>query len=443
MTASAARRPSSENAADPAPPLAVIVKGYPRLSETFVAQELAGLEDQGLRFDIWSLRRPTDRATHPIHARIRARVRYLPEYLRRAPIRVARGLASQLLRAGFWRAARVWLGDLVRDRTLNRVRRFGQAAVLARELPPETRFLYVHFLHTPASAARYAALMRGLEWGFAAHAKDIWTIPAWEKREKLAEARFGVTCTGVGAAHLSALAPDPRKMALVYHGLDLSRFPEPPAGRPPRDGRDPADPAVLVSVGRLVEKKGYDDLLAALARLPAELAWRFVHIGGGALKDRLAQDAARLGVADRIDWRGAQAQSAVIEALRAADLFVLPSRVAADGDRDGLPNVLMEAASQRLPVISTDVSAIPEFVAGPAYGRLVPERDPAALADAIAAALADPVGRAAQAAALRARLESAFGAEAGVRAVSERLEEALAAAAIDPEAAAAAALREA
>ena len=401
------------------PALAIVVKGYPRLSETFIAQELAGLETEGVDFEIWSLRHPTDGKTHPIHDAITAPRRYLPEYLHHEPLRVLRGLISQLGRRGFWRATTVWLGDLARDRTVNRVRRFGQAAVLARELPPETRLIYSHFLHTPTSATRYAAMMRGLDWGFAAHAKDIWTIPDWEKREKIADARFGVTCTKVGAEHLQSLAPTPDRVSLLYHGLDLSRFPAPPETRPERDGA--AAPIELVSVGRLVEKKGYGDLLAALALLPSDFRWRFTHIGGGALKTALAAEAERLGVADRIDWRGAQAQTDVIAALRSADVFVLPSRIAEDGDRDGLPNVLMEAASQKLPVISTNISAIPEFVASPEHGRLVAPEDPSALAAAIVELGRDAALRARLAEMLYARLVSTFGAAEGVARLAETI----------------------
>ena len=395
-----------------APALAVVVKGYPRLSETFVAQELAGLERAGLRFDIWSLRHPTDAKTHPIHDQITARRRYLPEYLHHEPWRVTRALASQLGKAGFWRAAAVWLRDLARDRTVNRVRRFGQAAVLARELPAETRLLYAHFLHTPASATRYAAIMRGIPWSFSAHAKDIWTTSDWEKREKIADCAFGVTCTAFGAAALQALAPSADRVSLLYHGLDLSRFPPPPEARPARDGS--GEPVSLISVGRLVAKKGYPDLLAALALLPPDLNWRFIHIGGGPMKTELAAEAGRLGIAERIEWRGAQAQTEVIDALRAADLFILPSRIAADGDRDGLPNVLMEAASQKLPVISTTVSAIPEFVIDAEHGALIPPEAPQDLAQAIETLTRDPARRAAMAARLYSRLRAEFGAAAGI-----------------------------
>ncbi|MFV0473494.1 MAG: glycosyltransferase [Pikeienuella sp.] len=412
------------SSAQPAPRFAVALKGYPRLSETFIAQELKALEDRGLDFDIWSLRQPYDDRTHPIHATIRARVFYLPEYLHQAPLRVLRAWRKARRMPGYAAARAIWRRDLGRDRTRNRVRRWGQALVLAAEIDPAARFHYAHFLHTPGSVARYAAMIRGVEWGFSAHAKDIWTIPEWEKREKLADCRFAVTCTGTGAAHLAGLAARADRVSLVYHGLDLSRFPAPPEARPARDGRGEA-PALILSVGRLVAKKGYDDLLAALARLPGDLNWRFIHIGGGPLKEALAAKATRLGLSGRIEWRGKRDQTEVIAALREADLFVLPSKIADDGDRDGLPNVLMEAASQRLPILSTNVSAIPEFVTDGTEGRLVPPGDPAALAGALAAMIADPELRASLASAACDRLTREFSMEGGLDLLEDRLRAAL------------------
>lgn len=393
--------------------VAVVLKGYPRLSETFIAQELLGLQRRGLDFRIVSLRHPTDRTTHPVHAAITAPVDYLPEYLYQEPLRVLRGwLAARRLPG--WRAARAaWWRDLRRDPTPNRIRRFGQACVLAAELDPGITHLYAHFLHTPASVARYAALMSGRSWSASAHAKDIWTTPDWEKREKLADAAWAVTCTAVGHDHLAALAPDPARVALLYHGLDLADFPPPPP-RPPRDGGDSGDPVVVVSVGRAVPKKGYDDLLDALAALPAGLHWRFVHVGGGALKDALRQQAARLGIADRVTWLGAQPRAAVLAALAGADLFVLASKVARDGDRDGLPNVLMEAQAAGLAAVATRVSAIPELIEDGATGVLVPAGDPPALAAAVAALVRDPGRRQALGAAGRERVRAAFGHDAGL-----------------------------
>ncbi|WP_372015178.1 glycosyltransferase [Tistrella mobilis] len=413
------------------PTIAVVLKGYPRLSETFIAQEIRALEMAGLPLRLVSLRHPTDARVHPVHREITAGVRYLPEYLHQEPFRLLRGLRRAARLPGFARARDVWLRDLARDRTRNRIRRFGQAAVLAAELEDDVAMIYAHFLHTPASVARYAAIMRGLPWSVSAHAKDIWTSPDWEKAEKLADCAWAVTCTATNRDHLASLAPDGR-VQLLYHGLDLSRFPDPgpqPAGSQPAgpDGTDPARPVILVGVGRLVEKKGWDTVLDALALLPADLAWRFVHIGGGPLKDRLKDQAARLGLADRIDWLGARAQAEVIEAYGRADLFVLASRIAGDGDRDGLPNVLMEAQSQRLAVVATRVSAIPEFIDDGENGRLVAPDDAAGLSAALASLIRDPARRAAMGAAGRRRLEGAFSLTGSVGPLIDRLRAAVAA----------------
>jgi len=405
--------------AAPAGRVAIVVKGYPRLSETFIAQEIHGLQECGQGQLIVSLRRPTDPAVHPVHRQIRAPVLYLPEYLHDDPVRVWRGWRWARRQPGYPAARAAFLADLRRDRTRNRVRRFGQACVLARELPGDIDRLHVHYLHTPCSVTRYAAPMRGLGWSFSAHAKDIWTTPAWELREKLAAAAWGVTCTAANRDVLARLACDPDKVALVYHGLDFGRFPE-PQPRAARRGDDPADPLRLLSVGRAVEKKGFGTLLDALARLPAGLHWRWVHIGGGEGLGALKARAAGLGLADRIDWRGPQAQDAVIAAYRDADLFVLPCTVARDGDRDGLPNVLMEAQATGLPCLSTPVSGIPELIGDGVTGRLVPPDDPDALAAAIAALAADPAGRAALGRAGAVRVRRDFSFDRGLALLAER-----------------------
>jgi glycosyltransferase involved in cell wall biosynthesis len=382
--------------------IATLVKGYPRLSETFIAQEILGLERRGVRQLIVSLRRPTESKVHDLHREIAAEVLYLPEYLKDDPIRVRHGRNWSKSLPGFQTAWRAFRGDLARDRTANRWRRWGQACVLARELPDDVDWLHTHFLHTPASVARYTALLRGLPWSFSAHAKDIWTTPDWELKRKLAEAAWGVTCTRANLDHLRSLSPDPAKVDLVYHGLDFSRFPPAPEPR-----EEPGRPLTIVSVGRAVEKKGYDDLLVALASLGKDRGWRFEHVGGGPLAARLRQKAKRLGLADRIVWHGSQSRDFVFDMLGRADLFVLPSRLTASGDRDGLPNVLMEAQAFTVPVLSTDVSAIPELITHSENGLLVPEKSPRALADALRRLMDD--------AGLRRRL-----ARAGARSVRER-----------------------
>ena len=412
-------RPSEPSS--PAGRVAIVVKGYPRLSETFIAQEILGLQDAGQRQLIVSLRHPTDKVVHDLNRRITAPVLYLPEYLHQEPRRVWRGWRAAQRLPGYRRARAAFAVDLRRDRTRNRVRRFGQACVLATELPGDVGWVHAHYLHTPSSVVRYAALMTGSGWSFSAHAKDIWTTPAWDLRQKLADAAWGATCTGVNHAYLTSLAPDPGRIDLIYHGLDFSRFPAPPA-RPHRDGSDPAAPARLVTVGRTVPKKGFDVLLAALARLPADRHWRLTHIGGGPQTAQLKQRAAELGLADRIDWRGAQAHDAVIAAMADGDVFLLTSRIAPDGDRDGLPNVLMEAQALGMTCLATSVSAIPELIVDGETGILIPPEDPAATATALDELICDPERRQRLGAAASAHVRKAFAFSRGLEQLLERFD---------------------
>jgi glycosyltransferase involved in cell wall biosynthesis len=370
--------------------VALVLKGWPRLSETFIAQEIAGLEARGVALEIWSLRRPTDKVHHPVHDRVAARTVYLPEYLKDDPGRVFAAWRKARQLPGYKAARRKFLADLRRDPSSNRLRRWGQALVLAAELAPSIERLYAHFLHTPSSVTRYAATMRGLPWSVSAHAKDIWTSEPWEVTEKLADCSWLVTCTALGLQRLQELAPQPERLKLVYHGLDFAHLPPPRGARPRRDGASPADPVVILSIGRKVEKKGYGDLLDALAKLPPALHWRFEHIGAGELSDALKAQAAALGIADRCLWHGAQPQKAVFAALARADLFVLASKKAADGDQDGLPNVLMEAAHQGLAMVSTRAAAIGEFITAGESGLLVAPGAPDELAAALARLVSDP-----------------------------------------------------
>ena len=374
-----------------APVVVVVLKGYPRLSETFIAHELAALERRGLPLHIVSLRRPYDALTHPVHATIRAAITYLPEYLHEAPGRVLAGHVRALAHAPrrYGRALGLWLRDLLRDPTPNRGRRFGQAGVLAAELPPGAVHLHAHFLHTPASVARYAAAMTGLAYSLAGHAKDVWTTPDWELRAKLAAARFTVACTAGGHARLDALAPG--RVELVYHGLDLQLFAPPATFGSGRDGADRRDPLRLLAVGRFQPKKGYPVLFEAVARVRAEV--HLTVVGYGPLEADLRARVQALGLADRVTWAGPLDQPAVRALYRASDLLVVASEVAPDGDRDGLPNVVVEALSQGLPVVATHAAGIPELVVDGVHGLLVPPADAGALAAAIEHLARDPGAR--------------------------------------------------
>lgn len=411
--------------------LAVVVKGYPRISETFIAQELAALERRGLALTIVSLRRPTDPITHPVHAEIRAPVLYLPEYLVDAPARVLAGHVRALRRAPrrYRRCLALWLRDLARDPTPSRVRRFGQAGVLAAEMPPGTRHLHAHFLHTPASVTRYAAVMTGLSYSLSGHAKDVWTRPRWELREKLAGARFAVTCTEANRGYLAAVAPRAH-VELVYHGLDRRLFAPAETFGSTRDGSDPRDPVRVLSVGRFQDKKGFDVVLRALAAVRGHV--HLTLVGYGPLERRLRALARRLGIDGLVRWAGQLDHPAVRALYRESDLFVLAPRVTANGDRDGLPNVVVEALSQGLPVVATRGAALSEIVEDGVNGRLVAPDDAEALAAALAALVRDPAARRRAGAAAIRRITDGWDVEVGATRVAALLSAALAGTAVAP-----------
>jgi len=354
--------------------IAIVLKGYPRLSETFIAQEILELERAGFDVSIISLRHPTDKHTHPVHAEIKAPKHYLPEYIYQELFRVWWAKIKCSYKPGYWKAIPVFVKDLFRDPTANRIRRWGQAMVLANEYADDCDHIYAHFLHTPCSVARYAAIISGKSFSISAHAKDIWTSPEWEMREKLADCDWLVTCTEGGAEYLSGLAPQGR-VHLVYHGLDLTRFPSSDITGSKNDGSTKAKSVQLVTVGRAVAKKGIDSLLHALAKLPDDLHWHWTHIGGGPLKSDLENLASELGISENCEFKGALPQSEVLDTYIKSDLFILPSRIDETGDRDGLPNVIVEAQSQSMAVISTTISGIPELIENGANGILIEPDD--------------------------------------------------------------------
>jgi glycosyltransferase involved in cell wall biosynthesis len=374
--------------------VACILKGYPRLSETFIAQELLALESSGVDLIIYSLRHPTDKKIHPVHEKIRARIIYLPEYLYQHPGRVLAGFFKSLLSPDFFSLLKAFFRDFRRDFSINRIRRLGQAMVLCREIEPDREWLYAHFLHTPASVARYCSILTGIPWSCSAHAKDIWTSPDWEIKEKIADMDWLVTCTRANYEHLDSIAGvgQSGKVSLLYHGLDLDRFSCPERNQSALSDAQ-TKPLVILSVGRAVSKKGYDILLQALSQLPKYFQWKFLHVGGGELSAALQEQARGLSIDDRISWFGAQPAGFVLEQYLIADLFVLPSRIDSNGDRDGLPNVIMEAMSQQLPCIASNISGIPEIIINNKNGVLVAPEQPDVIAREIVRLGSNPVLR--------------------------------------------------
>lgn len=340
-------------------PIAVLVKRFPKLSETFILSELRALEDLGWPITIFTLAPPTDTIVHPDVAKINAQVMQLDH---RDP---AGDLAAQLRQRGIIH-------------------------------------IHAHFAGEPAAIARSAAKHVGIGYSISAHAKDIYLTDETLLRRNLQEARFVVTCTSHNAQHLRKVAPGV-PVAKLYHGIDCARL-------HPGDPAEALDQPLILSVGRLRTKKGLDVLVDACARLRGRgLGFACEIIGYGPEDDNLRRKISKLGLADRVTLTGKLGHDAVIERMRAAKVFALPCRIDPDGDRDGIPNVILEAMAMGLPVVSTPVSGVPEIITHGSTGHLVPPDDPDALADCLAEIL-EQGADAQMVANARAAVQSRFGA---------------------------------
>ncbi len=240
-------------------------------------------------------------------------------------------------------------------------------------------------------------------------------------RRKLADADWLITCTNFAFTRRKGLVANSSRVQLVYHGLDLAHLPVPPDRECRRDGSNPTDPVAILSVGRCVPKKGYDDLLDALARLPAQLHRRFEHIGGGILDGELKERAHRLGIADRCTWLGAQPSADVFAAYARCHIFVLASKTAADGDQEGMPNVLQEAGYQGMAIVSTRSAGIAEFVEHGVNGLLVAPAAPDELCAAISRLVRDPALRAHFGAQATRVVQTQFSFEKGIDRIATAL----------------------
>ncbi len=390
----------------------MILKGYPRISESFISSEILLLESLGIKLDIYSLRQPREAVTHEHVRKIRAGVTYIPEYILPG-LRTIIPSNNRLFQRLGPRYLRCFAGAAVRALSRRKsatIRHFLQAGhlVQTRLSGPGVKHLHAHFCHTPASVAFFASELTGIPFSFTAHAKDIYTSEPDQLVRKIEKASFVVTCTRYNADFLTNLAgpgANGRRATpihTIYHGIDPDYF----AFRLPAE---PQPPYRLISVGRLVPKKGYDDLLKALAILDhTRFPFHLTHIGDGESGPEIKRLAAELGLAGRVSFLGTLSHDMVRSYYRQSHLFVLAARIAKNGDRDGIPNVLAEAMACGLPVLATNVSAIPELVTDGETGILVPPQDPPAMAQAISTALLAPEAALKRAKRARQRIEREF-----------------------------------
>ena len=364
-------------------PIAVLVKTYPKISETFILEELLGLERHGLRLHLFSLQHPTDPVCHEANRALRAPVTYLPGARVADAVAAVRAHATLMVkRPGCYLHALLFA---LRRAEGGGVYAFFQAGWLAQKLAKAgVRHLHTHFASSPAGVAELVSKLAGISYSISAHAKDIYLSSPASLRRKLDSARFTVTCTEYNRRHLASIASPQATVVRMYHGIDLGRFHR-GAGREPARGAP-----LLLSVGRLRAKKGFATLIEACRILRD--SGRTVCckiVGYGEEHDALASLIARHGLGKAVQLVGRLTQEEVIALYRRAAVFALPCQVASDGDRDGIPNVLLEAMAMELAVVSTEVSGIPEVIQGGVNGLLVRPGDARALAVAIARLLDD------------------------------------------------------
>ena len=370
------------------PRLLYVVSLFPCWSETFIVREIATMIAAGADVRILSLKAPCEKLVQPDAEQLLPRVRHpLPPAraaLARAIAFVAHPLALLSIMLHMMRRLRRHPLDLAKS--MEALARGVEHLSWVREFDPD--IIHAHWGTFPSTVAWALARVLERPFGFTCHAHDIFVNDHLLK-EKIQSARVPVTISRFNvdwlATRVTPLARD--RMKIIHCGVDLAALPFRPGGR---------QPGLVVAVGRLDPIKGFDvliDALAVLARQGRPVRCRI--IGSGPLLSSLQASIARQGLGGLVELAGALPQQEVREALYSASVFAMPSVVTPEGDRDGIPVSLMEAMGVGTPVVSTQVSGIPELIDGEREGLLVPERDPVALAAALARLLDDTeLGRA-------------------------------------------------
>jgi colanic acid/amylovoran biosynthesis glycosyltransferase len=368
-----------------------VLKRFPRFSETFILNELLALQAQGAALQVFSLLTPPDEPRHARLAELLAPVTYLAK-----PSGTPTAVVDEADKALF-------AGNDARNIATLQAKA-AEVARLARAAG--ITHLHAHFGSDPATVALLAARIIGGTFSFTAHARDIYhtyispSVDAEKRRAKLREAAFVVTVSDFNAAHLRNLCPEAAgRIHRLYNGIDLSLFTPTDTGVPGR----------IIAVGRLVEKKGFAVLVDACAILRERgLTFDCRIIGDGPLQGALTARIAEHGLAGFVMLEGPMPQEQLADALGTAAIATLPCVITSDGDRDGLPTVLLEAMGKAIPVVTTTVTGGPKIVAQGETGLLCPPNDPAALADALAVLLADHDRARAMGATGRLRAERLF-----------------------------------
>jgi len=286
----------------------------------------------------------------------------------------------------------------LRGRRFGMLKRFRLMPFWARYLTRRGyTIMHAHFADLATEAAMMLTRLTGIPFSFSAHAYDIYIDPRWMRR-KVREAKFVLTCTEYNRQYMleHLIEPEDGPLYRQYHGLDVTKFE--PKGRPPRKK---GDGMTLLTIGRMVEKKGMIYVVRACALLAEKgMDFNLVMVGDGPLRDDLRACVRELGLEDRVTFPGPLRHEQLVPVYQESDCYVLPCVVLPNGDRDGIPNTIAEAMCMEVPVISTRISGIPELLRDGETGLAVDGHSAEAVADAITRFYEDPelAGRLAKAA---------------------------------------------
>jgi glycosyltransferase involved in cell wall biosynthesis len=364
--------------------LVYIIGTYPGLTTTFIDREIRALRRQGVQVRVISIRKP-----HTILSFNQDELRKITSYL--IPVSWLKFAATHLRFA--FQKPKTYFGTLLElarnphpgiAARLKTVLHFAEgvyAAGLISEYPCD--HIHAHFVDRASTAALVAGRLLKISYSVTAHANDIYINPILLPL-KLSQASFVATCTDFNRQHLQEIVHLNGKLHCLYHGLDLENYP------PSADHSMEIIPTII-SVGQLKEKKGFQYLLQACMILKSkDYMFNCQIIGEGNLRQELERQIHELSLENLVTLRGALPHESVIQEYQHSTLFVLPCITGSDGDRDGIPNVILEAMAMQLPVISTHHSGIPEVIKSGVNGLLVPPADVQSLADAIAQLLDNP-----------------------------------------------------
>lgn len=373
-----------------------VLKRYPRLSETFIVNEILAHESAGLPVEIFSLRRPEEEPRHEMVCNVKSPV----TYIHRDEIGIKRfwSMIRQCaeLFPNLWQAldatryenaketyAALWLARCVKEKGITH--------------------LHAHFASAAANVARLASQLTGISFSLTAHAKDIYceNVDKTLLCQTLNEANALVTVSDYNVDYITEeLASVRTEVKRIYNGLPLQNF----VYHPPEQRANH-----IVAVGRLIEKKGFEVLLRACRHIhDRRKDFRCSIIGDGPLRENLLQLISDLELNEHIELCGPRSQADTKETMQQAAVMAAPCVVSDDGDRDGLPTVLMESMALGTPCVSTDVTGIPEIVKDGETGLIVPQHDAQSLADAICCLLDNTALRVKLSSAARRLIEREF-----------------------------------